>query len=210
MSLLSSAFEINSILPLWSLTILLTIKIYEKNNFKFYEHDYVNFNTNFTVFIFFYNFLRENKIIDSEIFTTEHPLYLKIIDKKCIFFREKNIKELLDLIYKNILEGGNDKRDIIKVYLYITNEEKISYTSKLKNMSFQDIIYNSYNQLQIGYTGTANINLHNNMLNLDDQDYVFTKINLDPDEEIEVNLALYQYSNPNLGAEIDFLCVIVT
>ena len=176
------------------LTILLTIKIYEKNNFKLNDHDYENLDSNFGLFVSFYNKLIDLKIIDTSKFNKNKLDYKKLVSNKFILFREKNLQKLFKKIYSDN-DSFEKKLQILKIYLFHINEDKFSYTSKLKNMSFQDIIYNNYNQIQIGYTGTANIKLYNDELNEDDKDYVFSKIEEDIDEKIEVNLALYQYSN---------------
>ena len=36
----------------------------------------------------------------------------------------------------------------------------MEYASEQYNVSFQDIIYNNYNQWQVGYTGTTNLKLN--------------------------------------------------
>ena len=65
-------------------------------------------------------------------------------------------------------------------------------------MSFQDIILNNNNQWQIGYTGTAYLEL-NNYKKYGITENVFSKIIIDPDEKIEIILALnkYGYTNEN-------------
>jgi len=56
-------------------------------------------------------------------------------------------------------------------------------------MSFQDIIYNNYQQWQVGYTGTISLTLNNYQ---NGEKYVFKNENIKPDydEKIEILLAL--------------------
>jgi hypothetical protein len=54
-------------------------------------------------------------------------------------------------------------------------------------MSFQDIIYNNYQQWQVGYSGTTSLELNKYVST---EPYVFREIIEDFDEKIEVLLAL--------------------
>ena len=74
----------------------------------------------------------------------------------------------------------------MKKYLYEINKNYLLITIKQLNMSFQDIIYSTYNQWQVGYTGTASLDLISNK----DENYVFKDIIKDIHEQIEIELAL--------------------
>ena len=101
------------------------------------------------------------------------------------------------IIKSYITEIYNKKSEIEKIeilikYLYEINIKKIKITTEQINLSFQDIIYNSYEQIQIGYTGTIYMNL--NIYEKTD-DFVFRKKVEDYDEKIEIKLALNRYGS---------------
>lgn len=84
--------------------------------------------------------------------------------------------------------------DILRKYLYNVNISILKVTSKQANMSFQDIIYNNYNQRQVGYTGTTYLQMIDyNKFEINEPN-LFTHIIIDdPDEKLELELALKQY-----------------
>ena len=161
------------------LRLILTIKLYiERFEGKLQTYDYEN--------------IGKNKIIGFEIL----PLIENLIEaNEVMLFYTKfssnltnRIEKLFEKIYLKI--DFNKKCEILKKYLYEVNKTKINITTEQRNMSFQDIIYNNYNQWQVGYTGTASLELNNY---IDNEKFVFRNILEDFDEKIEVILALNKY-----------------
>ena len=101
---------------------------------------------------------------------------------------------------KHKIKDETDKYKLIKIlidYLYNTNATNdLKYSIEQYNCSFQDIIYNKYNQLQVGYTGTAFIKLRNNYQYPEDH-CAFRNIILDNDLYMELYLALSCYGKTN-------------
>ena len=101
----------------------------------------------------------------------------------------KNLNELVSNIFTQIYQEEEIyAANILLKYLFYVNASKLKITSKQLNMSFQDIIYNNYEQWQVGYSGTASLTLGEYC---SDDKFVFKNpIIYDHDEVIEVNLAL--------------------
>jgi hypothetical protein len=118
-------------------------------------------------------------------FLDNYPfLYWKIFNIP--FENKENIKEIID----------KDRLIVMLIdYLYYTNgNDELKYSVEQYNCSFQDIIYNKYNQLQVGYTGTAFIRLRNNdYYKYPDDHSAFQNIILDNDLYMELYLALSCY-----------------
>ena len=97
----------------------------------------------------------------------------------------------LDDIVKSYqtIQDEESKKILIYNLIYNLNRKKLNISTKQLNISFQDIIYNTHNQWQIGYTGTAYLSLND----YGEQSNVFKMIDKDPDETIEILLALTQY-----------------
>jgi hypothetical protein len=106
----------------------------------------------------------------------------------------------ISIEHKENIEKINDKYKLIKMlinYLYNTNaNDNLKYSIEQYNCSFQDIIYNKFNQAQIGYTGTAFIKLRNNYQYPEDH-YAFRNIIIDNDMYMELYLALSCYGKTN-------------
>jgi hypothetical protein len=81
---------------------------------------------------------------------------------------------------------------ILIEYLCMVNDNNIKYSNSQYNVSFQDIIYNNYNQWQVGYTGTASLELNNYF---DNDGFLMKCIDEDPDEFIEIQLAFKKFYN---------------
>jgi hypothetical protein len=122
---------------------------------------------------------------DYEFLDNNSFLYLKIFN---IPFEEK-------YKIKNETNKDNLIYNLIR-YLYYTNaNDNLKYSEEQHNCSFQDIIYNKYNQLQVGYTGTAFIKLPDYEYPKDHR--AFRKIIPDSDLNMELYLALSYYGKPN-------------
>jgi hypothetical protein len=101
----------------------------------------------------------------------------------------------------NLIANKKIKQNITLKFLYEINKEKIKNTIVQINLSFQDIIYNTYDQLQIGYTGTTYLNLNTYEPSPNDK-YVFRDKVPDYDESIEIILALNQYGKSTSNIQI--------
>ena len=136
-----------------------------------------------------------------ELFHTISDDELSIIKQVLIDNIDVNyIKELFNKFY--ISANNEIKNKILLKYLFEVNKNYIKNTQKQINLSFQDIIYNNYNQLQVGYTGTIYMNLNK----YDEKDkYVFRSKIEDVDEMIEVKLALVGYGNDNHNNKINII-----
>ena len=106
-----------------------------------------------------------------------------------------------DDIYREIDSNIKLKNDILVMYLYNVNQAEINITTDQYNMSFQDIIYNNYNQWQVGYTGTASLEL-NTYDSIDKVPFVFRKKIPDYDEIIEIKLALEGYGKKDYDNKV--------
>ena len=167
------------------LTMILTFKEYIKKYDSYLNND---------ILYDYYNILN-NKTILSDIILLlsieierKNEIYAILLEN---FIDLEIIKDIFkNYIYKDISE--NIKNKILVKYLYNVNTHEINITTDQYNMSFQDIIYNNYNQWQVGYTGTASLRL-NNYDTIDKVPYVFRNIKPDYDEIIEVKLALDGY-----------------
>lgn len=113
------------------------------------------------------------------------------------------ITEIFSVIYKkNNLEIN---KNILKKYIFKVNEKKLNIASKQINMSFQDIIYNNYNQWQVGYSGTTTLKLNDYE---DKENFVFREIIEDYDFKIEVRLALLKYGSPENNTDMSHIPVL--
>jgi len=161
------------------LTIILTIRTYiEEYKCIVIEEDIINFQNNKHILLNIT--LQDYSLLDMLVNETFENINYKSIIKE--FFTKFNADT--DISIKNSL---------LMQYLYIVNIEKIKITSKQFNMSFQDIIYNKYKQWQVGYSGTAYLELND----YKHEEFCFTNKTKDVDEEYEVMLALYGFGNPN-------------
>jgi hypothetical protein len=139
------------------------------------------------------NILLNNKTILKEIIGISN---ISIDEKKdfySLLFEGDITLDIIKNIFKKIYENSTTeiKNKILVKYLYSVNKNEINITSEQYNMSFQDIIYNNYKQWQVGYTGTASLKLN---IYKPNEINVFKKIINDPDEIIEIKLALNGYS----------------
>ena len=137
---------------------------------------------------------RELEINDIKLTSLEDNLSKIDLDIKTNNYISACLKTIFTEFYKDCSDFV--KLMIIFVYLLYANDGKLKITKIQYNMSFQDIILNNYNQWQIGYTGTAYLEL-NDYKKYDINDYVFKEIIIDPDEKIEVLLALNKYGYTN-------------
>jgi len=160
------------------LSLILTFITYQKEKYKLIESlgDNANISNNPVII---------NELLD----LTELPLaqkkeyYFLLFNEDCV--DQKLLRTIFEKIYETSSIDVNAA--IIKKYLYFVNQSILNVTTEQYNMSFQDIIYNRYQQWQVGYTGTASISLNN----YDAADgYVFREKIIDYDEVIEVKLAL--------------------
>ena len=83
--------------------------------------------------------------------------YLRCYDA---LIENENIDEFHQELIQS-LTTSQYKIHVLKNYLYYVNQKKINITDQQMNISFQDIIYNKYNQWQVGYSGTTSIELNN-------------------------------------------------
>jgi hypothetical protein len=173
------------------LKLILTIKLYIQT----YKSELQDFD---------YENICKNKIIITELL----PIIKNAIDEKeiIIFYKRCNLNILNNIgkLFKKIYDNSSQiqKINILKKYLYTVNKSKINITSEQRNMSFQDIIYNNYEQWQVGYTGTTSLKLNDY---IDNEKFVFKKIKEDFDEKVEVTLALYKYGSNNSKKDIRFI-----
>ena len=122
-----------------------------------------------------------DELIDIDVNLTN---FINTYDEDSINLK-KNIKDTFNNVYSTKNKEINNK--ILVEYLYYVNTNKIRNVKKQLNMSFQDIIYNNNKQWQVGYTGTAYLEL-NKYPKCDK--YVFKKIIPDYDEKIEILLEI--------------------
>jgi hypothetical protein len=166
------------------LTLILTFKEYITNYGCKLDHailyDYNNFLSNKQLLI---------AIIDiSQLAPAQKLAYYALLFEDNVTIDV--IQTILSHIYS--LEITEEiKNQILIKYLYTVNYKVITITSQQYNMSFQDIIYNNHNQWQVGYTGTAYLQLNKYEK---DETNVFRNIIKDPDEIIEIKLALDGYA----------------
>ena len=104
----------------------------------------------------------------------------------------KSIKMMNDYNALNI--SDKDNQFIIFYFMKSINNNDIKLSTVQLNMSFQDIIYNNYDQLQFAYTGTAYMKLNDYRRN---EKFVFKHIERDKEEDVEVKLAICQYGLPS-------------
>ena len=183
------------------LRLILTFNIYIKN-----------FNSKLNDELFDFDNLKNNKLIiidllqilkcPDDILTRINYI---ISDAN---FEIQIIKDLILKLYKKIEtdfspnECNNIKNDVLKFYLYKINQDILYVSSKQFNMSFQDIIYNKYNQWQVGYTGTASLKL---VFEGSDKLYTFKEIKEDFDERIEVRLTLEGYGKSKYNNNVFYI-----
>ena len=163
-------------------TLILTFKVYINNECKL-NNDLMDFNNIF-------NIISKFKNIDPKI-----DYFIINYDEDS---NEKDMIEELKNIFKEIYDKNNIKINIriLLIYLYNVNKEQINYVKTQLNISFQDLIYNTNEQWQVGYTGTAYLELfnYNNI-----KEYVFSnKIIYDSDEKFDILFAIYGYGKPDI------------
>jgi hypothetical protein len=148
------------------LTLILTFKTYIlefESCLK--DFDFENILENIIILDKFYK-IKEN--LNESILPNKN---LHVLDELNNFIINYNLeseksKEEMTHIFNNIYKINNNsfidniKNQILKIYLYEINKEKIKYAEKQLNISFIDIIYNNYEQWQVGYTGTAYLKLN--------------------------------------------------
>ena len=102
------------------------------------------------------------------------------------------------VIQYNKIDNAMAHQFIIFYFIKSINQNpkyRIKITRDQLNMSFQDIIYNTYDQMQFAYTGTAYMKLNSYA---DNEKYVFSNdVEKDPEEDVEVKLAICRYGCPN-------------
>jgi len=194
------------------LTIVLTFKIYidkYKNNLTPDDVRYIVKNEN----------MLEN--MDNILESVRGIVYFQSIDPKEIqSFRNildeianstQEIDEQIAKACTQITELGMMIKQLITYHFIKTiNHEKIKISTRQLNMSFQDIIYNVYPDVwQVGYSGTTNLDLTTAK---SEEEFVFKQIIGDPEEDIEIKLALLQYGTKierdpiryiDVGEEVD-------
>ena len=167
----------------------------------------------FNVYITKYNCSLNEELYDFDNLINQpsliNKLYSKFLNDER---RSEEIQKIIKLQDVNILikifsdEYPNmtieTKNEILSLYLYDTNKDKLKITTSQDNISFQDIIYNNYDQFQVGYTGTTSLNLNN--YDKDDK-FVFRDKIEDFDEKIEVKLALEGYGYDDYNKSIGFI-----
>jgi hypothetical protein len=158
------------------LTIILTVNYYIiTQKYKLDEkYDYQ---------LIYYNDTEIIKIAPSEIFNEWYEYF-----NKHNHLDEDIIKNSLDKLYTSNIETYIH---LFKKILYISNKSGLVFATEQYNVSFQDIIYNVYDdQWKVGYTGTIYLNPD---IYIEDDKFVFKNIIEDFDEKIEVKLALKGY-----------------
>lgn len=93
--------------------------------------------------------------------------------------------------FKTEVQNNTKENNIIN-YLYYSCQNKLKITTLQKNVTFQDIIFNKFNQHQVGYTGTIYLQL-NDYTHCDIQEHLFKNKVEDIDELFGIELALLQY-----------------
>jgi hypothetical protein len=171
------------------LTIILTIKTYLiEFKQKLQDFDFSN--------------LAENLYLLDEIIHYEKSSYeFEIIGTTD---RIKIIADIFNETYK--LNDNNKNKEILKKYLFIINQKKLNVASIQVNMSFQDIIYNVYNQWQVGYSGTTTLKLNDYRK---EDTHVFREIIGDYDFKIEIKLALLKYGNNQIINSMEEIKVLL-
>ena len=166
------------------LTLILTFKEYINKYGCKLNHDILYDYNN----IILNNQLLRDIINISEISKEKKILFYSILCQDNLNLN--SIDNILKAIYETPITNEIKNRILI-YYLYNVNNNQISITTQQFNMSFQDIIYNNYEQWQVGYTGTASLKLNDYEPH---ETNVFRKIIKDPDEIIEIKLALNGYA----------------
>jgi hypothetical protein len=160
------------------LTMILTINYYITNETKLDENDYYLVNNNY------------RKMIDTlpEVFYKDWMSHIATYDNLSL----TKVQETFHTIYSDISYTPLHPT-ILKKFLYVVNQSKLYYALEQYNVSFQDVIYNVYDQWQVGYTGTIYLNLNQYF---PDDKFVFRNKIEDFDEKIEVRLAIEAYGSP--------------
>ena len=167
--------------------LILTCKTYIeefKNNFLSEDFEYIENNPG--LIIDFIKILEETK---------KYQYHVKLlsdinINNKIPNYIANELKTIFKELYIKI--DPLDMNELIIVFLYKINNV-INVAEKQINISFQDIIYNNYNQWMVGYTGTADIELNS----YGDEKYVFKDIIPDEREKEEVEKALTHGPEPH-------------
>jgi hypothetical protein len=162
--------------------LILTCKTYIKefkNNFLSEDFEYIENNPG--LINDFIKILEKNneKYQDYIVLLSEININNKIPN-----YIANNLKTIFEKLCEII--DQLDMNELIIVFLHKINNE-INVAEKQINISFQDIIYNNYNQWMVGYTGTADIKLNRYE---ETETKVFRKIIPDPREHEEVKKAL--------------------
>ena len=165
----------------------------------------------FKIYIEKYNRQLNDELFDIENLVRNKPIINKIINvlpfqlqidiTNELELEEVKIENIKKILYQFYLlkETSNELKDnFLKDYLWNINKDKLKETQTQVNLSFQDIIYNSYEQWQVGYTGTISMDLNKYD---DSENFVFKEKIEDFDEIIEVKLALKGYGSPNIYDE---------
>jgi len=170
------------------LTMILTIKYYIIKQLD-PIHDYKLIVNNYKKIIY----------VLPEIFFNEWMSYIAIYDKLSV----ELVQNTMDAIFKTDT-FKLFQLNILKKFLYVANEHKLYYAVEQYNVSFQDVIYNVYNQWQVGYTGTMHLNLNTYFTG---DRFVFRNKIEDFDEKIEVRLAIEAYGSPTGFNKNSVLCI---
>ena len=180
------------------LTLILTINIYiKKYKAELQYFDYYNLIINKNIIILL---KKMNKIISDKY----NDICLIINDD--FTNNENKISKLKTYFTNNIYFYENnqiniyDKYDLLFDYLKCTNINELVYTSTQYNLSFQDIIHNVHNQLQVGYTGTTHFKL---LETNNTEDFIFKEKHSDNDEIIEINNAFNRVGHDTQQNNVD-------
>ena len=184
---------------------------YESNNLLFIPYlrkDTPIKNSNFSslllTLILTFKYFINNRFNDTKLlyncFKNMFPIKDPELDEFCDIY-ESDMDFNKKLIKLSEINKITNFHQVLEQFLFNTNKTKLNITKSQYNMSFQDIIYNNYNQWQVGYSGTVNLGL----VNYEDTDsYVFREIIPDFDEQIEIKLALAGFGS---NKPIDILVI---
>ena len=166
------------------LIFILTIRTYCVHyDGMFQDFDYINFVKNPSLLMSLVPLINEKYI----------PKIHDFIDNDFLSEQIK-IQKLTEIFTEIYAENTEEYRfTLIKKYIFEANKNKFEITTKQINMSFQDIIYNVYEQMQVGYTGTTSLELNKYDPS---EKFVFREKIEDFDEKIEVKLAIDGYGSP--------------
>ena len=167
------------------LQLILTFKTYMiEFEFKLQDNDYINIANNISIFKEFNGLIPEDLYKRFSTIKTN----MKASDKIEI------ITGIITNFYESKSAYRRTKLEILRKYLLYVNQTKLKITKTQLNMSFQDIIYNNYEQWQVGYTGTTSMDLNKYQ---DTDKFVFREKISDCDEKVEIKLTLQYFSAPD-------------